>query len=205
MKKNVVAFCVVCLTALIITLSVLPLRVDAFFKSNKCGENLVWSLDSDTGVLRISGSGAMLDYSEHKTVYDPIQAPWSRYIYSIRSIVVEEGVTYVSSYAFFKCIYASSVTLPKSVEKIGAHAFDKCVSLEKIDLSGVKSISEFAFSGCKKLTEYKVHEDAVCAENAFDGAGKRPLGCGGVLVSGGVPSIIILAAGLWLASAKKEK
>ena len=140
-------------------------------------------------------------FEEHKSDYDPTQAPWNIYVYRIRSIVVDEGVTCVGSYAFFKCIYASSVTLPDSVTEIGAHAFEKCVSLETIDLAGVKSIGEFAFSGCKALTEYTVDSDAVCANNAFEGAGKRPLGCGGSAF-GAAPIAVVIAAAFVLSRKK---
>lgn len=201
MKKTSVISFTVCVMILILTLSVLPLRVNAFSEGGECGEGLSWSLDSETGVLRISGSGVMPDYTEHKSDYDPTQAPWNIYVYRIRSIVVDEGVTCVGSYAFFKCIYASSVTLPDSVTEIGAHAFEKCVSLETIDLAGVKSIGEFAFSGCKALTEYTVDSDAVCANNAFEGAGKRPLGCGGSAF-GAAPIAVVIAAAFVLSRKK---
>lgn len=193
MKKNVLITFTVCTMILIIALSLLPLRVSAFTEGGECGEGLTWSLDSESGVLRISGNGALPDYTEHQAIYDPTQAPWSIYVYRVRSIVVDEGVTYVGSYAFFKCIYAKTVTLPDSVTAIGAHAFDKCVSLEGIELSGIKAIGEYAFSGCKALTEYTVDSDAVCAENAFEGAGKRPLGCGGAAF-GAVPIVAVIAA-----------
>ena len=166
---------------------------EPFEKSGECGESLSWSLDSETGVLRISGSGEMTDYVEHKTKYDTDQAPWSIYLYYIKSIVIEEGVTSVGDYAFFKCIYATELTLPESLTDVGAHAFEKCVSLD--------SIGEFAFAGCKKLVEYTLKDGVVCAENSFEGAGKATVGCGAI-VGGIAPVMVVIAAAFVLLKRK---
>ncbi|MCD8110730.1 MAG: hypothetical protein LUE14_11645, partial [Clostridiales bacterium] len=52
--------------------------------SGECGENLTWTLYSD-GVLTISGSGAMEDYSS------TTHAPWYSSRKKIKSIVIEDG------------------------------------------------------------------------------------------------------------------
>ena len=189
MKKSVVYIAV-----MLLMLSGLLVHVNAFSESGECGESLKWELESESGLLRIYGSGEMTDYVEHKTKYDSDQAPWSIYVYQIKSIVIEEGVTSVGDYAFFKCIYATSVTLPESLTDIGAHAFEKCVSLEKPDLSTADRIGEFAFAGCKKLVGYTLKDGAVCAENAFEGAGNSTVGCGSAMLSAAPISVMIAAA-----------
>ena len=58
-----------------------------------CGDDLTWVLD-DEYTLTISGSGAMSDYSVD-------EAPWyASYQTSIKSIVIEDGVTSIGSGAF---------------------------------------------------------------------------------------------------------
>ena len=64
--------------------------------SGTCGENLSWVLTED-GVLRISGNGAMPDYSTSSV------APWYSKRTKITSVVVEPGVTNVGDYAFYAC------------------------------------------------------------------------------------------------------
>ena len=194
MKRSVVALSVVCIIMALAMASSFCVSAEPFEKSGECGESLSWSLDSETGVLRISGSGEMTDYVEHKTKYDTDQAPWSIYLYYIKSIVIEEGVTSVGDYAFYKCIYATELTLPESLTDIGAHAFEKCVSLEKLDISTADRIGEFAFAGCKKLVGYTLKDGAVCAENAFEGAGNATVGCGSAMLSAAPISVMIAAA-----------
>lgn len=64
--------------------------------SGKCGENLTWSLDVNTGVLTISGTGPMDNYD------GSISRPWnsSTIQNAIKSIIIEEGVTTIGNKAF---------------------------------------------------------------------------------------------------------
>lgn len=62
----------------------------------ECGSNLKWSLNEDTGVLRITGSGEMSDY--HSA--DGLESPWHDYAASIKSVVIGSGVKTVGNYAF---------------------------------------------------------------------------------------------------------
>ena len=73
--------------------------------SGTCGENLSWILTED-GVLRISGNGAMPDYSTSSVV------PWYSKRTKITSVVVEPGVTNVGDYAFYACLKLAEVELP---------------------------------------------------------------------------------------------
>jgi len=60
-----------------------------------CGENLSWSINE--GILTISGSGEMPDFTEE----DP--APWSSYADTFNTVRVESGVTSIGSNAFAGC------------------------------------------------------------------------------------------------------
>ena len=83
MKKRLLSILLVLLTAL----TLLPLGALAD-NNNKCGENLTWELD-EIGILTISGTGDMYDYSEEP-------APWSEYSDIITSITID-------LYRLFKC------------------------------------------------------------------------------------------------------
>jgi len=101
-----------------------------------------WTLD-DSGVLTISGEGAMGNYSESV-------APWGK---GITSAVIENGVTVIGSYAFSGCKGLISVTIPDSVTRIGEEAFRNCTGLTEIAIPDtVVFIQDNAFSGCNNVT-----------------------------------------------------
>ena len=55
--------------------------------SGSCGTNVTWSLDTESGVLTISGSGGMNNYSYS------YRAPWYSQRGNIKSVNIENGVT----------------------------------------------------------------------------------------------------------------
>lgn len=88
--------------------------------------------------LTISGTGAMMYYGSalgsdskyHST------APWKDYDGDIKTVVVEDGVTYIGSYAFAYCTALTSVSLPSSVVALGDYV---CYSsnIIRIDIPGM--------------------------------------------------------------------
>ena len=90
-----------------------------------------WSLD-DEGNLTISGYGAMGDYSSQKLNGTWITtAPWGA---NIKTVIIEDGVTYIGSYAFYGCTGFTSVTIPDSVTSIGSNSFYGCTGLTSITI-----------------------------------------------------------------------
>lgn len=75
---------------------------------------------TSTGTLSINGVGEMVDYSSTKT------APWYDYKDFITSVIIEEGITNVSNFAFYDCNNLTHVTIPTSVTTIGEYAFENC-------------------------------------------------------------------------------
>jgi hypothetical protein len=123
-----------------------------------------WRFLSTTGVLTISGHGAMLDFDISNPDMLP---PWDEYRYDIKSIVIEEGVTNIGNMAFMGDISEHtepeeqgpnsydnliSVTIPNSVTSIGYGAFKHCRKLTSITLgNSVTTIGDHAFYECKQL------------------------------------------------------
>lgn len=132
---------------------------------------LTWML-TKAGTLKISGSGAMKDFSQA----DP--APWKD-LSPISTIVIEEGVTSIGNYAFYEspalsvylpdgltsigenAFYKSgliNVTIPSSVKNIGNNAFYESASLISVSVTnvlkpdGLEIIGKEAFYGCTSLT-----------------------------------------------------
>ena len=111
-----------------------------------CGENLTWTLDTETGVLTISGTGEIRDSYYYEW--------WKSYRSSVSSVVISDGVTSIGYEAFDNCSSLTSITIPNSVTSIGYGAFMGCSSLTSITIpNSVTSIGNYAFYDCSSLTE----------------------------------------------------
>ena len=112
---------------------------DSPVASGTCGDDLTWSLSGE-GVLTISGSGAMDDYVVGSAV-DPYDdhgstAPWqASYRTSIKSVVIEDGVTSVGRFAFYDCSSLASIEIGNDVMSIGNYAFSNCGSLASLTVA----------------------------------------------------------------------
>ena len=143
MKKRLLSILLVLLTAL----TLLPLGALAD-DNNKCGENLTWKFAD--GILTISGTGEMYDYSEDYL------APWSEHCVEITNVTISDGVTSIGSYAFCYCS-VKSITLPFGLKHIGASAFFNCPNIQQIKIpDSVEHIDPYAFSFCKGLHTVKL-------------------------------------------------
>lgn len=113
--------------------------------SGSCGDSAVWSYDSETGTLTISGTGEIYDYDYGET-------PWFEYSRKITSIVIEDGITGIGDYAFAYLYALESVTFSDTVITIGTAAFLGSGFSEIIIGKNVVSIGEGAFQECTYLT-----------------------------------------------------
>lgn len=137
MKKQIYRFLFVNLVALLIVIAI-PILGDAaeIVESGSWGENVTYTIDSD-GLLTISGTGNMLlDYE---------YAPWYPNRTAIKEVVIENGVTNISDYAFLGCTELISITIPSSVKWIGWLAFDNCTSLSAVYLSDIATWCDIYF------------------------------------------------------------
>ena len=152
--------------------------------SGKCGENLIWSLDTATGELVISGTGAMYDWSD-----DDI-SPWYYRGEYIKSVTINEGVTTIGAYAFYNrdnitsvsipdtvtsisdksfsyCDGLTSIVIPDSVEKIGKSVFASCINLVTVKIgNGVTSIGSGAFLYCNALKNITIPDSVTTIRNS---------------------------------------
>ncbi|MBR6620679.1 MAG: bacterial Ig-like domain-containing protein [Clostridia bacterium] len=121
--------------------------------SGTCGDNLNWLLNTSTGVLNITGTGAMTDY----TLFS---APWYSYRSSIKTVNIAEGVTTIGKYAFALCDSLTSVTIGNSVTTINYEAFYGCDGITSVTIgNSVISIGNRAFNSCDSLTSITVDEN----------------------------------------------
>ena len=120
-----------------------------FAESGTCGDNLTWDLTD--GVLTISGTGPMTDYT-----YDTY-APWYNYRSSITSVFIGDGLTSIGDYAFSDCSNMASITIPNSVTSIGDCAFYGCSGLTSVAIpNNITSIGVDAFLECENLEKMGV-------------------------------------------------
>ena len=155
----------VCVCAIVVCLCLLDtVALAADVTANgTCGENLTWVLDSD-GVLTISGTGAMTDF----TVTNP---SWNSYKAQIQRIVIADGVTSIGDRAFYNCTAVTEVDFGATVESIGSYAFRGCEALTSVTIpSSVKDIKASAFRLCSNLTSVTVMGNApTLGSSAFEG------------------------------------
>ncbi len=68
------------------------------------------------------------------------------------NVVIPEGVTDISMFAFSNCTGIVSVQLPSTLMSIGNYAFENCTSLESVQLpSALMFIGDLAFKNCSSL------------------------------------------------------
>lgn len=114
--------------------------------SGSCGENATWFYDAETTTLTISGSGEIQEFYANE--YD--------FINDITNVIIEEGITAISEFAFLQCESLVNVSLPNTLTAIYCNAFEQCKSLTEIYIpDSVSIIVDRAFENCTSLE--KIH------------------------------------------------
>ena len=142
---------------LAVLLALLCVSSGAFAASSgSCGNNVTYVLNDD-GVLTISGTGEMENYSSTTS------APWGA---DVKSVVIEDGVTSIGDFAFRGCSGLTGVTIPDSVTNIGNQAFSNCSSLTSVTIpDSVTSIGYYAFYKCTSLTSVTIPGSVTSIED----------------------------------------
>ena len=84
-------------------------------------------------------------------------------------LVIPEGITSISNYAYDYWTGLETVTIPESVTSIGAYAFRGCENLREVNLNaGITALHSYVFSECHSLTSLTLPETVqVLDSNAF--------------------------------------
>ena len=147
----------------------LPMVASTEIASGTCGaegDNLTWTLNED-GVLTITGTGMMADYTDSNGECD---SPWYIYRESINSIVIDGNITCIGNYAFYGCSKITNIAINSQIGPVGDYAFYGCSSLTSIVLpENVWRIGCYAFSGCNGLTSITMPASVRIYSEAFDG------------------------------------
>lgn len=142
-------------------------------KGRQLGDSDVYyNYTSTDKTLTISGQGDMPKMSNSTA-----DIPWLDTGWDIQKIVIEEGVTSVGNYAFYR--YSADVVLPSTLTKIGKYsfasnnlitsihlplslesidtrAFDSCSNLQSVTFNAsIKTVGTYCFNNCVNLNEVK--------------------------------------------------
>ncbi len=133
-----------------------------FSNSNKCGENLTWTLAE--GKLTISGTGDMYNYTGSANV------PWYSQSKNITAVEISEAVTSIGAYAFIGCSALETVEISEIVKSIGNYAFGSCTSLKSITIpDSVESLGSSPFSHCTSLETVYIGNGLTSIGSIFSG------------------------------------
>ena len=120
----------------------------------------------DNKVMLFSGSGTTgkWEYNSEK--------PWDKYKENFSDVVVGEGITKLGDrtfYAYKKVL--KSITLPNTLEYIGASVFSDCTALTKIKLpnNSLRSLGNSAFGGCTGIKHFHIPGTVWSMHNSFSG------------------------------------
>lgn len=106
--------------------------------------NISWSFDS--GVLKISGTGEMEDFTKD------VPTPWQELKNEITKIEIAEGITKVGDWSFWGLSNLRDVSFSSTVEVIGERAFYECTELEYLKFGdSIKTIETGAFNSCQSI------------------------------------------------------
>ena len=124
--------------------------------------------DDTTGTLTISGNGAMKDYSSSNQ-------PYASHKSSVKTIVVENGVTEIGTYAFYGYTGVTSISIGGSVATIDDYAFYNCNAVSELVIpEGVEFIGERAFMS-NKFKTLTIPSTIETIESKAFANGLRPL------------------------------
>ena len=145
---------------------------DALAESGTCGADASYTFDAETGLLTISGTGKISDKMFLGNE-------------SIKSVIIEEGITSVGNSVFegctnltsaivqnsvseigysmfYQCKNLTSVVLPDKMSFIGNGMFEECFSLTDVTLpKGLTSIGRNFFYCCEKLEKINIPESVT--------------------------------------------
>ncbi len=126
----------------------------------KCGEEVSYLFDPESGVLTLTGTGDMYDYNGTWQLDDPEgappdpsreTAPWVEFKEEILSVYIGDGITSIGDNAFEQCWNLGDVRIGKDVKRIGDQAFLASSLSEVVLPEGLEELTECAFNYCESL------------------------------------------------------
>lgn len=162
-------------------LNIFSTKAEAATYNGTCGDNLTWTFDEATGKLTISGTGSMPNWSNYPDV------PWYKYRFTLKAVIIENGVTNIGKYAFAYYENLESIIIPDTVTRINNAAFYACHSLSNIIIpDSVIYIESSVFSCCTSLVSVKMGN---CLQSIGDSVFDRCSSLTSIVIPDSVTSI----------------
>ncbi|MBR5343541.1 MAG: leucine-rich repeat protein [Oscillospiraceae bacterium] len=123
---------------------------DSVYEKGQFDNHAEWIFDDGTLTLRTQVGYSTGNFS----VPTKSSQPWAAYIDSVTSLVIQNNCGSISYLAFSGYPNLVSVSLPSTLQQIGASAFSGCTSLESVNIPGrVGTMFGSIFQGCTSLRE----------------------------------------------------
>lgn len=131
-------------------------------EDGKIGENAFYTLNTKTGEVVITGTGATYDYLTDSPFYSSE---------TVKSLTVGEGITAVGVRSFYRCKNLENVNFPSTLESIGAMAFNECFALKNVKIpDSVTKIESGAFLDCTAVKSIVIGKGLkTLKEDSFKG------------------------------------
>ncbi len=120
MKKTLKTLMLI--TVMTVLCMAMALMANAAVYSGECGaqgDNLTWTVDTDTATLHIDGVGEMADYESYYV------SPWNNYAPYVKYITFGSNVESIGDYAFYSCSNDVEVMVTKEIRTVGFFAFNE--------------------------------------------------------------------------------
>ena len=147
------------LTSITLPPSIIKIENSAFLWCFKLDTVHISDLAAWCGISLSMNSVSPLHYGAHLYLNDE----------EVTNLVIPDGVTSISNYAFEKCSYLTSVTFSEGVTSIGESSFDGCSGITYISLpKSLNDIYVSAFAHCSNLRDvYCYAENVPNTRDAF--------------------------------------
>lgn len=108
--------------------------------------------------LTISGNGAMEDYQLINFWGATNPSEW----YLVDTIIINDGVTTIGDYAFYRCFHLKSIIIANSVTRIGDGAFSQSNLIESVAIpNNVIYIGKESFKSCSGLSNVTIPNSVI--------------------------------------------
>jgi len=130
-----------------------------------CGENCTATLNLETGLFKVEGSGKMIGPA-YKVIdgHNVSGAPWQPHMKDIQTVEISEDITSIGNGFLWDANNVRQVTIPKNVTEIGNWAF-LSTSITSIDIpQKVEKIGTYAFASTK-ISEIEIPDSVKTIGN----------------------------------------
>lgn len=139
---------------------------------------LAWAIVSDASVVITNSQGVEITYDieakEKYAIVLPSTATPYKGVIDIPESVTYEGANYpvkvIADKAFYGCKSLTAITIPKTITRIGGHAFKGCAGLTTVNYNATNCVVAAgkagkavtpAFEDCKSITNINLSADVV--------------------------------------------